>query len=235
MQDATRRRVLLGAGATLLLAGCAKAGATGAKEPGESEGEEGEEVSPPEDLMREHGVLNRILLIYEESARRFDAGLTAPVEVVASSADIIRRFIEQYHEKLEEDFLFPRFEKANVLVDLVGTLRKQHQAGRVLTDGTLRLATADAIQREKDRKELVATLAKFIRMYRPHEAREDTVLFPALRSIVPPREFAELGERFEDKEHELFGKDGFEGIVVQVGKLEQAVGIHDLDQFTPRG
>ena len=26
-----------------------------------------EEISPAEDLMREHGVLNRILLIYEES------------------------------------------------------------------------------------------------------------------------------------------------------------------------
>jgi hypothetical protein len=32
-----------------------------------------EEVSAPEDLMREHGVLNRILLIYEEGLRRLRA------------------------------------------------------------------------------------------------------------------------------------------------------------------
>src|SRR5207302_4790012 len=39
-----------------------------------------------------------------------------------------------YHEKLEEDYLFPRFEKAHKLVDLTTVLRAQHQAGRRLTD-----------------------------------------------------------------------------------------------------
>ena len=33
------------------------------------------------------------------------------------------------HEKLEENFLFPRFRKANKLVDLVDVLLQQHQAG----------------------------------------------------------------------------------------------------------
>jgi hemerythrin-like domain-containing protein len=183
--------------------------------------------------MREHGVLNRILLMYEECARRIDAGQAPPFEVVASGADIIRRFIEQYHEKLEEDFLFPRFEKANVLVDLVATLRRQHRAGRTLTDEILRRATAEGLQRPEDRKALVALLGNFSRMYRPHEAREDTVLFPALRRVVTPKEFEALGERFEDKEHELFGKEGFEGIVEKVGSLEKQLGTYDLDAFTP--
>jgi hypothetical protein len=30
-------------------------------------------VTPPEDLMREHGVLDRVLLIYEAVLRNFDA------------------------------------------------------------------------------------------------------------------------------------------------------------------
>jgi hemerythrin-like domain-containing protein len=233
MHDEARRRFFLGTGAGLLLLGCAKAGAAAANAPGSSEAEGDEDVSPPEDLMREHGVLNRILLIYDESARRLDATQPVPIEVVASSADIIRRFIEQYHEKLEEDFLFPRFEKANVLVDLVATLRRQHQSGRKLTADIQRLATAEAVQRPDDRKALVASLGKFIRMYRPHEAREDTVLFPAFRRVVTPKEFAALGEQFEDKEHELFGKEGFEGIVEKVGGLEKQLGTYDLDAFTP--
>ncbi len=183
--------------------------------------------------MREHGVLNRILLIYDESARRLDAQQPLPVDVLAKSADIVRRFIEQYHEKLEEDFLFPRFERANKLVDLVATLRRQHQAGRTLTDTILRLATVAAIQKDEDRRMLTATLRSFVRMYRPHEAREDTVLFPAFRTVVSSKELHELGEQFEDKEHALFGKEGFEGIVAQVGTLERALGIHELDQFTP--
>jgi hemerythrin-like domain-containing protein len=227
----TSRLGVLGAGGVLLARSSVAADKGGGKKKGGAD----EDVAPPEDLMREHGVLNRILLIYEEAIRRGEAKQPFPVETVASGADLIRRFIEQYHEKLEEDHLFPRFERANKLVDLVGTLRRQHQAGRKLTDGILKLATPAGLQGAGNQQKLVESMRAFIRMYRPHEAREDTVLFPALRSIVPPKEFAELGEQFEDKEHQLFGKEGFEGVVLQVGKLEQAVGIYDLDQFTPRG
>ena len=38
------------------------------------EEKKGEEVSPPEDLMREHGVLRRILLIYEDIQGRLNGG-----------------------------------------------------------------------------------------------------------------------------------------------------------------
>src|SRR4051794_5442006 len=70
-----------------------------------------EDVAPPEDLMREHGVLKRVLLVYEEAIRRIDAREDLPPAAVRNSADIIRTFIEDYHEKLEEEYLFPRFEK----------------------------------------------------------------------------------------------------------------------------
>jgi hypothetical protein len=99
------------------------------KAPHEEEG-----VAPPEDLMREHGVLKRVLLIYEEGIRRIDAKQQLPPEPIKNSAQIIRSFIEDDHEKLEEDYLFPRFEKAKKLVDLTTVLRAQHQAG-THTDG----------------------------------------------------------------------------------------------------
>ena len=72
--------------------------------------------------MREHGVLKRVLLIYGEAIRRIDANADLPPDTVADSAKIIRSFIEDYHEKLEENFLFPRFRKAGKLVDLVDVL-----------------------------------------------------------------------------------------------------------------
>ncbi len=84
-----------------------------------------EKVSPAEDLMREHGVLSRVLLIYEESIKRLKNNEDLNPTVLHDSASIVRTFIENYHEKLEEDYLFPRFQKANRLVDLVNTLKKQ--------------------------------------------------------------------------------------------------------------
>jgi hemerythrin-like domain-containing protein len=193
-----------------------------------------EEVSPAEDLMREHGVLKRVLLVYDEAIRRLDSRLDLPPEPLADAAKVIRSFIEDYHEKLEEGFLFPRFRKARKLVDLVDVLLAQHRAGRRLTDTTARLATAASLSDPGKQRELRDSMAAFIRMYAPHEAREDTVLFPALRRIVTANEYDALGEDFEKKEHQLFGSDGFEKMVDRVAGIEKTLGIYDLAQFTPK-
>ena len=197
------------------------------KKPGKNEEQE-EGVSTNEDLMREHGVLNRILLIYEEAMRRIQAKEKMDVDVISKSASLIKRFIEEYHEKLEEDYLFPRFEKSGKLVDLVKTLRSQHAAGRTVTDRIL------ASVKAKDFEATRTSLAAFVRMYRPHEAREDTVLFPALHEIVSRHEYDALGEQFEAIERKTFGGDGFDMAVDQVTDLEKQLSIHDLAQFTPK-
>jgi hemerythrin-like domain-containing protein len=149
-------------------------------------------------------------------------------ETPAAAAGVIHRFMEEYHERLDEDYLFPRFEKAHKLVDLVRTLREHHQAGRRLTAQIERLSTAAAFKHADDRRTLRQLLHQFIRMYRPHEAHEDTVLFPALRSIISPHEYAALGDQFEDKEHKLFGCESFEGMAPKVAGIEKTLGIYDL-------
>jgi hemerythrin-like domain-containing protein len=220
------------AGGALLLesAPLAQRRGRGAAEPPNPEAEE---VSPPEDLMREHGVLKRVLLVYDEAIRRIDARQDLPADAVRNSAQLIRSFIEDYHEKLEEDFLFPRFEKARRLIDLTTVLRAQHQAGRRLTDQITSLATAASLRDAASAARLRDAMRQFNRMYAPHEAREDTVLFPALRTIVSKHEFGALGEDFERKEHQLFGEDGFETMVDRIASIEKTLGLYDLAQFTP--
>jgi hemerythrin-like domain-containing protein len=230
-RDQTSRRQFLKSGSLILAAsGFAGLGKSAAEE----EEKKNEGISPPEDLMREHGVLKRILLIYGEAIRRIDGKEDLPPEPLADSAKIIREFVEDYHEKLEENFLFPRFKKANKLVDLVDVLLQQHQSGRRLTDITMHLATTAVLKNADDRRKLVDSMRQFIRMYNPHEAREDTVLFPAFRGIVSAHEFASLGEDFEKKEDELFGEDGFFKVVDRVAEIEKKLGIYDLAQFTPK-
>jgi hemerythrin-like domain-containing protein len=77
-------------------------------------------------------------------------------------------------------------------------------------------------------------MQSFVTMYRPHAAREDTDLFPLLQKLVSPNEYDAMAEEFERKEHQLFGEEGFEKVVQQVAKIEETIGIHDLNQFTPR-
>jgi len=230
MPEPLSRRRLLGAAAL--------AGAAELLRPGRAnaEGEKAEpaEVNATEDLMREHGVLRRVLGVYEEGVRRLGAKQPPAAEIFAAAAEVIRTFIEGYHEKLEEEQVFPRMEKARQQVELVKTLRAQHAGGRKLTAQILAAATPHGLGTAQGRTALVQPIEAFARMYRPHAAREDTVLFPAFHALFTEKEFDALGEKFEEQEHALLGGGSFEGTLKKVEELEQALGIYDLAQFTPR-
>ncbi len=236
----TRRDFILAgtaAGGGLLLAGLPAAVTASQTPAGQSQKEKekpAEDISPAEDLMREHGLFERILLIYDDSVRRLENKTELDLATLAGTVKIVRAFIEDYHSKLEDDQLFPRFEKAGKLVDLVKLLHEQHQAGRKLTDQILQLAVPHKTLNEENGQKLLIALRQFIRMYRPHLAREDTVLFPAMHSIITSEDYDAMGDKFEDLEHKLFGEHGFENVVDQVAALEKALGIYDLSEFTAK-
>ncbi len=230
LRAATAAGVTLVGGVTL--AGCATAQAAGGehaasgKDKDEKEDENEAEVTPGEDLMQEHGLIERILLIYDEGARRIEKAEAIDLAIVTGAAGIVRRFVEDYHERQEEQSVFPRLKAAGREQELVATLLVQHQRGRQLTDEIVQKAGTGPSP------ELAQLLRSFARMYRPHAAREDTVLFPAFREVVGRSGYEELGEQFEENEHKLLGEHGFEGTVIEVAKLEQSFGIADLAKFT---
>jgi hemerythrin-like domain-containing protein len=239
--DATRRGFTQVAGAAGLVtlgglwtpgSAAERRNAKAKKTNGATRDEAEESVTPPEDLMREHGVLDRVLLVYEATMRKFDAKEDFDPAVIAQSAQVIQDFIESYHEKSEEQQVFPRFVKANQMTDLVATLLAQHRAGRKVTADILRLAPGS--RRDGDeRRQLIAAMRSFIGMYRPHAAREDTDLFPKLRSLVSQNEYDAMAEQFERDEKQNFGEDGFEKMVDRVARIERTIGINDLARFTP--
>lgn len=190
-------------------------------------------VPPTEDLMREHGVLRRILFIWEAGGRRIGQGEDIDARVFIQTAQAMRDFIHDYHEKLEEEHLFPIFKKAGRMVQLVDTLLRQHAAGRKLTERILHLAPT-ARSNSDQRGAMVEAMQASILLYRPHAAREDTDLFPTLRHLVTPNQFDALGETFEKEENSKFGSDGFEKVTKAIEQVEKKIGIHDLNQFTPR-
>ena len=207
----------------IAIVGCSKAKS--------SDDEDEGDVTPIEDLMREHGVLRRTLGVLEACAARFDQD-PRPFDTLAGATDIIRRFVEDYHEQLEEQHLFPRFQRSSLHDELVDTLVVQHRAGRAQTDIMIEAAKgklADAAARDRAKRAIEA----FANMYRPHAAREDTVLFPDLHKVISKSELDELGDKFEAEEKRRFGPHGFEHIVDQVAQLERAVGIYELARFTP--
>ena len=112
-------------------------------------------------------------------------------------------------------------------------MREHGVLRRVLTDRILAGATAAGLGDAATKASVLDAMHGFARMYRPHAAREDTVLFPALVTIIGEDEYEELGERFEAEEHRRFGTRGFFGVVDEVAAIEATLGIADLAAFTP--
>jgi len=229
-----RRAVLLGAGG--LAAGAAGAGIALAVTPGPTTAQAdavARQIPPTEDLMREHGLLLRVLLVYREAIRRIQAGQALPAAPVHRAALLVHDYIEAFHEPLEEGYIFPRLQ-AGRLGGTVTTLLLQHARGRQQTQLILaQTAAASGPGQVTEPARLAAPLTAFVRMYEPHEAREDTVIYPAFRALVPATEIVELGQHFADLERQQFGRDGFTYLVGEAAGIEQALGIYDLAQFTP--
>ena len=192
-------------------------------------------LSPPEDLMREHGLLNRVLLVYREAIRRIKKGEPVPHKEIGTAAGVIRELIHDHHEHVEERHLFSALLRAGRHTATIDVLLTQHAAGRALTGELLPLDNTPARKiGARDRQKIVDTMSAFIRMYQPHEAREDTEIFPTFRAITPPREFYELSEELREQEFRRFGPMGYARFVSRVADVEKSLGIHDLAQFTPK-
>ena len=192
------------------------------------------EVTATEDLMREHGVLRRALLVYTESIPkiRTDAA-SLDAHALYNTGVLFRDFGENYHEKmLEEQHIFPVLKKdGGQVATLADILIAQHARGREITGYLLavtkngRIATANA-------EPLARSLEAFVLMYRNHAAREDTIIFPAWKKHFTDKQLDALSDQFEDIEHKMFGKDGFDDAVEKIGTIEAALGFAELSQFT---
>ena len=199
------------------------------KKPGQEK-----EVGAVEDLMREHGVLRRALLVYIETVPRLRAAPgNLPLEPITRTAKLFRSFGEDYHErKLEETYIFPVVKRAGgAAAAYVDVLKAQHDRGREVTDYILTIAGKGSIG-TSDAEPLARAFETFVLMYQNHTAREDTVVFPAWKDALSERQLHEMGDKFEDIEHRSFGKDGFDDAVKQIGEIEQALGLGDIAQFT---
>lgn len=187
-----------------------------------------DDVSATEDLMREHGVIRRVLVVYRECATRLRATPSAPVaEPLQRAAALMRKFGEDYHEKqLEDAHIFPVLAKTNIAAT-IATLTAQHQRGREITELLVSKSTNDP----KNAESLARTLEAFARMYEEHAAIEDTIVFPAWKKALSKKQLDQMGDLFEEIERKTFGKDGFADAVARIGEIERALGI-DLASMT---
>jgi hemerythrin-like domain-containing protein len=219
----TRRELIVAAGAFLATAAIPLSGA--AAEP---------EVTATEDLMREHGVIRRALLVYAAAVPGLRSNAAAvDAAALRKTGELFRRFAEEYHERqLEERHIFPVIRKMRDVAPYAEVLTKQHERGREITAYLLAVTTSGKVG-AAHAASLANALEGLVRMYEHHAAREDTVVFPAWKRNFTNKQLDELGEEFEGIERKTFGHDGFEDAEKTISAIERTFGIADIAQFTP--
>jgi hemerythrin-like domain-containing protein len=147
---------------------------------------------------------------------------------------VVRQFVVDHHQKLEERYIFPAFDAANKMSGLVGVLREQHAAGSQLAEILKQLAAGFSTKDIEKRRTMGSAIHHFSRMYRAHSDREDTMLFPLIHQVVTPKANGELNSVFQKADGEVLGKNGFDEIIQKLANYENVLGIGDLAAFTPR-
>jgi hemerythrin-like domain-containing protein len=114
---------------------------------------------------------------------------------------------------------------------MIATLLGQHARGREIT-AFVRAKCAAGRVGTADAEPLARALESFARMYEAHTAFEDTVIFQAWRDSLSEGRRREMGERFEQIEHDTFKTDGFEAAVRQVTDIEHRLGLGGPGRYT---
>ncbi len=221
----SRRKFILlsgAAGTYLAASGCSKNGNARVEIP-----------TAVEIMERQHGILRRALFILDEVKGGMDARMELPPEIIQGTVDVLRRTLVECHQKIEDESIFPLFESAKKMNGLVGVLREQHAAG-VQVIGIIGQFAADfSVKDIEKRRTMQNALHHFSRMYRAHSDREDTQIFPVLRQIVPPADFAKLNEAVQKQDLQILGPNGYDEAMSRLEGFENALGMGDLAAFTP--
>ena len=231
LPDASRRRLVAGLSGIVLAASGAGVALAAKKEAKPPPPPPEKKIGAVEELMRQHGVLRRVLLVYRQAATQLRGGTKIDPKLLRQVAQLFRDFGENFHERmLEQAYVFPTLRNnEGPVAALDSTLVQQHDRGREITEYIRTLTGRGTLG---DAEAMARALETFVVMYENHAAREDTIVFPAWRETLSDKQLREMGETFEDIRNRQFGKDGFDAALKTVTTVEEALGLGDLAQFT---
>jgi len=196
------------------------------------------QLTPMEDLTCQHAVVGRVLLVYTMGAvKGMGAAAGAaqpPMQTLATAASMLRSNVDDHHVKLEEEYLFPLFQKAGKQTDLIATLREQHAAARRLTDTILQMTGGAGASSSSNTEPLARNLMAYVTMMQAHTAYEETLLYPQIRAVLSDTDYNQLQKTITDADRQKLGPEGIAGLLAKVADLERSAGITGLAQFTPK-
>ena len=150
-------------------------------------------------LMKEHRLIERMLVLLGEAAAGLEAGAELSPRLVADAVDFIRTYADRTHHGKEEDILFAEL-AVRPLSEADRRAMEALAADHAWARGvTAEVALADERRRAGDAgavAEVVAGIRALCDFYPRHIAAEDASFFPAARSYFSEEEDRDLLARY---------------------------------------
>lgn len=193
-----------------------------------------EKISATEELCIEHGMLDRIMLAMDHAMKMAGNSPKADLSPISKACDMISLVVDQHHMKIEEDEIYPKFEKDPVLKNLASELKIQHDEARKMVAMMSEMSQAGKSHSKADMEDMKRVFTDFKDMLTAHAAREETVMFVAMEGTWSDDELQALKDAQEEHEEKLLGEDAAEKVYAMLGQIEAAAGVDSLKDFTRR-
>lgn len=179
-------------------------------------------------LYKNHGLLNRMILIYEELIRRLKNNIRIGNKIVYYTAYIIKNYVENYH-KTNKIYIYPLLRTNNIEIEIIDELANLHKINKQLINHILKISENDFIS---DKNELIFYMQQYIKISRYHTSREDTVIFPKFINLLDNETMIDYSWLFDEKQNEYLGLNGFNNYLNIIVSIEKYLNIHDLKEIT---
>jgi len=152
-------------------------------------------------LMIEHRLIEKMLVLVRQEARRVASGAEPNPELLRAALDFIRTYADRCHHGKEEDILFRDLDRKPLAPDhraMMEELVREHVYARGLVR-ELAAATEGLLAGERSAEKAIATaLERLADFYPEHIRKEDQEFFlPAMKYLSAVEQSAMLAEFWE--------------------------------------
>ena len=172
-------------------------------------------------LRREHEAILEMLAACEEAARKIQAGIYVPPEILSGLLEFFQLFADRCHHGKEEDCLFPLLEQKGMprRAGPIAVMLYEHEQGRALVRQMKSVSEAYTERQTEAASLWVQSALGYVTLLRSHIEKENNVLFRMAESILSESEQAELSRKFDSVEAEKMGEGTHERLHLRMHEL----------------
>jgi hemerythrin-like domain-containing protein len=174
-------------------------------------------------LVEEHRIIEQVIAAMDKQAMRLQGGVPVRAGFFLDTADFIRNYADSYHNRQEEELLFPAMGDAGLSNQTgpIAILLAEHAQARMYARAMERAARKINGDPSAAREDVFLNVQGYSVLLRQHIRRENDFFYPLAGRLIPPDQQKKLNAEFNRFDHAEFGpvlREKYRALVVAIEK-----------------